>query len=999
MKRQLALMGLVVACAGALASGQAPDLQQSYGTRTVEAARRIDAGIKLADAKKWAEALQSFQAALALEPTCQMALYWKGHVQCDMGDMDAGMAAMAEAFEVNPRTNVAVECAIDLGISHGKLDRAAEAKKWLTKAVLLDPTDRYQMQWKAYRNLAVVHAGERDFLAAVLSALTARRLNPAQVEQKMLEELDAKARTAPGSGRILWLDEPAATVKPSDRPPATTMPDVTDSRIPKGMGRIIDLLADSTGSHVVGTCEPNQHHFWLITLDPEQSARKIDLDVGKILDVEVAGDSVYLATDNPPGVRQVKLASGQTVRTWPLDAAPSSLAVFPARRRIFVSIQDRVHAINMLNGAVEAATVSGTRLSADPQEQYLLSLTSHTDSLGGGGTETIIVDGRPIIIQRPGSFRVTRFFATYLVTPRKLVMAEFSEKAADLVFASPDGEWLTRAGRDPEVALFHRGNLTTAAATFKQFFGGGPLRINPVTGQAAVADSRGLHIFDTGRPETQLEVPGAFTSCVWTGDGRHLVAFTGRRRTSPAPRPVPRPRSGVTPTPDPAARPQPTWGDEELVVLANRLTDAEYASRDQWVKTLLARSPIPTTGPDDALIAQPLAGLDKFHVSANRTLVQAALTQAISRGRTVSPLHWEAYEPYCQPEDGPQAVREVIETVKRKDGGVAIYKAQQLLSKAPDYAPGLYALARALDVNGQTPEAIAQYEKAIQADAGRTSLTPQALVSMSEMLSGAKRDLEALHCLAVALQLDRESPQLRGWALPLLNQMAFATEAKFFGAGAQTPVIKTLPRLPMPPAAAKLNAQDIYRRAAEAIVLVQAGGRSGTGFCVGEVGLILTNEHVVQGSANARITAFRYVADKLARLPEMTAQVIYTDSDTDLAVLRITPTPSRMIVLPVVAIDPRPGEKVYAIGNPGMGDRILEQTISEGIVSAEARVIDRQPYIQHTAPINPGNSGGPLLNDRAQVVGMVTLKAHLENVGFAIPASRIRQIFQNASKP
>ena len=51
------------------------------------------------------------------------------------------------------------------------------------------------------------------------------------------------------------------------------------------------------------------------------------------------------------------------------------------------------------------------------------------------------------------------------------------------------------------------------------------------------------------------------------------------------------------------------------------------------------------------------------------------------------------------------------------------------------------------------------------------------------------------------------------------------------------------------------------------------------------------------------------------------------------------------------------------------------------------------PFLQHTAAINPGNSGGPLLNESGQVVGVNTLVANLEAVGFAIPAETIRQLF------
>jgi serine protease Do len=72
---------------------------------------------------------------------------------------------------------------------------------------------------------------------------------------------------------------------------------------------------------------------------------------------------------------------------------------------------------------------------------------------------------------------------------------------------------------------------------------------------------------------------------------------------------------------------------------------------------------------------------------------------------------------------------------------------------------------------------------------------------------------------------------------------------------------------------------------------------------------------------------------------------------------------------------------------------VLEQSLSDGIVSAAGRQLEGQRYIQHTAAVNPGNSGGPLMDERGQIVGINTIKASLEGVSFAIPASRIRACF------
>jgi serine protease Do len=171
---------------------------------------------------------------------------------------------------------------------------------------------------------------------------------------------------------------------------------------------------------------------------------------------------------------------------------------------------------------------------------------------------------------------------------------------------------------------------------------------------------------------------------------------------------------------------------------------------------------------------------------------------------------------------------------------------------------------------------------------------------------------------------------------------------------------------------------------------VEEGG--GTGFVVSADGLILTNNHVVEG------------ADKVTvMLPDhrtFTAKVVGTDPNTDIAVVRIDAKGLRPVVLGN-SDDTRVGEWVLAIGNP-LGDA-LTFTVTSGIVSAKGRLLDNLPnrtqrsiqdFIQTDAAINPGNSGGPLVNVRGEVIGINSAIASENGLnagyGFAIPINLAR---------
>jgi S1-C subfamily serine protease len=204
-----------------------------------------------------------------------------------------------------------------------------------------------------------------------------------------------------------------------------------------------------------------------------------------------------------------------------------------------------------------------------------------------------------------------------------------------------------------------------------------------------------------------------------------------------------------------------------------------------------------------------------------------------------------------------------------------------------------------------------------------------------------------------------------------------------------------LPRLAKPTTTKKPTAAELYRTSVASVVLVQAGDTSGSGVCIGSAAAILTNNHVVAASDSVDVYPFAYQGDTLVRLPKLTAKVILRSPRDDLAVLKLDAVSRGLRPLPVAEQSPLVGERIYSIGSPGMGSDVLEQSVSEGIISATNRVIEGSKYLQHTAAINPGNSGGPLIDEHGRLAGIVTLKAKLENVGFAVPVETVRRVFKS----
>src|SRR5436305_3258733 len=202
----------------------------------------------------------------------------------------------------------------------------------------------------------------------------------------------------------------------------------------------------------------------------------------------------------------------------------------------------------------------------------------------------------------------------------------------------------------------------------------------------------------------------------------------------------------------------------------------------------------------------------------------------------------------------------------------------------------------------------------------------------------------------------------------------------------------------------------IYRRAAPGVVFVQArvvastdspfgfpleqeGLATGSGLVLDKNGYILTNAHVVEGAKNVNIR-FDEGGDLIP------AKVVGRDLSTDIAVLKVSPSDTKLHPLPLGnSGSVHVGDPAIAIGNPFGYTR----TVTTGIISALQRQIKAPNgftithVIQTDAPINPGNSGGPLLDAAGRVIGINSQIATAGSrgsvgIGFAVPINTAKRV-------
>lgn len=194
-----------------------------------------------------------------------------------------------------------------------------------------------------------------------------------------------------------------------------------------------------------------------------------------------------------------------------------------------------------------------------------------------------------------------------------------------------------------------------------------------------------------------------------------------------------------------------------------------------------------------------------------------------------------------------------------------------------------------------------------------------------------------------------------------------------------------------------VTTQAISKYYSPAVVVIKIDGGGGSGFFLTEDGYILTCAHVVPRFGAMTVSYRRPLNDGFVQT-ETSAAIVAVDEKADLALLKIDTerAKARHIRMEAAGLLAN-GEDVCAIGNPGLGERVLDYTITKGIVSNKARKIGEQEYIQTTATINPGSSGCPLFNAKGNVIGLVVLKGNIEGTGFAVPAARIYEFLKNNS--
>lgn len=962
------------------------DLRATYGTPNLAAARCIGEGMQAMSQGQMNEALEQFNQALKHDPRSGFAFFQRGMVHSDQGRIEQALADWQRCIDLDTiDSSVSIHAAINGGLTHVQMQKYEQACRWFTQAVLLDPTDRYGVHWKAYRNMALALERCERPLAAAYAALRAYQADRRHVEIELVRKLLANASGEPREDlKLLWLEADRTELSARETPGEVSQ---VASGGPECPERVHRILADP-GSDNFLLFGRGVSHYYLASPGKTWTVRRIDVKRA-IGGVTVLPDRrVYVTLANPGEIVQLNPSTGETksVRALGKLARATALAMLPEQGLGFVVAGEKLYRIPLSGEAATDLDIPADDVAASPCQQFLY--VCHQPLRGAvPRAGMVIIAGRPVYVQPRDPFAASQTsLMQFVLAEGKLFFAEerlHAASNASQVVVDPRGRFVTLPGgggwrpRDDQghgagygAAVYHTGSVVNLLGFFASKTYPHAAAFNPVTDQVAVVAAKETRVYRLADPKThqQLDAEDGREfgyAAAFSGDGRWLLV--ARNDKGVCAFEVPRTASEK----DRAGR----WASQVKTAPRTRRVYLDPGERMEWVAAFRAKDTAKAVG--------------------------EMLDAAFSARRTRRPTVWFRCRMHALNGPRPEDLFELDARSAAKDaGGVVLYRLGKLAESWPRSAPVRYYQGLALHRSGQLDAAEEAYRSVLALDAGQTELSPWALDALHDIHVRNKQPLAAMHCLAASLRIDLADPVACGKLVAMLRAHEMTAQADRLGetfrkltGTAPAAGSAELPKLLPAPEGKARSAEAIYDKSAPSVALLRNGTSSGSAVCVAAGGWFLTNAHVVGDARTVELIAYDHTAAAPKARKPVTARLVRLWKDADLALLHAEALADKAVPpLPVAdgkAV--RPGQKIFAIGHPGLGDQVLENTISEGIVSAVRRKVEGLEVMQHTAAINPGNSGGPLLNDRGQIVGINVLRGRLESVGFAVPAEVILQ--------
>ena len=362
-----------------------------YGTTSQEAADQIAKGLRAFKAKNYKASLAAFERAAKLDPNCQLAFFWLAQSHELLGDRENEMAAYNNLFNLRSnKTNVLLEGCLNAALSLSHRGKLEESTRWFSRVIRLDPTNKFKLAAKAYKNLAITRSEMKEPGAAVFAATLGNLIDSKVVPPKMLDELNEKSKRE------------VATILEADTTEQIEFQYRDELGVDSGANLIPEInfpVRDLTDLHeqkMLAVLPEDGKFFYLADYQNDELKLTKVKTQGRPKAAVYIGGKLYLSITSPNRIAEFDVSSMRETKKWRLRReAPSNFAIAPAQNSAFYVAEGVITTLNLESLKETHSDFSVNRLGSDPTQKHLFAFkkpSSDASQVHG----QFLIRGRPI---------------------------------------------------------------------------------------------------------------------------------------------------------------------------------------------------------------------------------------------------------------------------------------------------------------------------------------------------------------------------------------------------------------------------------------------------------------------------------------------------------------------------------------------------------------------------------------------------------------------------
>ena len=528
----------LIAMAGPVYGQQTSDKLKQVGTESIEAADQFEKGVDDFQSQKFDKSLSHFKSALEHDSDFQLAMYWLAQAHEALGDHKNEIKTYQRLYDTRETdlNSVVIEGCINAGLSLGKRKEFEPSELWFSRALAVDPKNKFGKAASAYRNLAITKFNKQDFTSAAVVAQLGHEIDEERVPKKMVEAGASKANSE------------VASVVVGEHEVKRKFP-YRDSLGVKGEIEKLDGISVPIGKMVdVGTerklivLPKDEKFLYVIDYSKDLKLTKVKTQ-GRTRAAEFVDDRLFLSITSPHRIAEFDIAEGKELKSWELDTeSPRSFAVAPAKKLAFLSNGGQIQILDLESGKQSVSEFQATEITSDPKQEFVFGFRRPAYKSNEEHGQ-LLIRGKPIYFTiRNKEFNWSHStLMRFRICEKDLLLSQLRIQAASnarslqvsadghVVSIVGGGGWRSKnrsSGTGYGVPFFNARDFSNVHRYVETGAYPQAAAISPVNHLIFAAGEKSVCSHIVNDDQEEIGFPEKITSSMFSGDGRWLFAGT-----------------------------------------------------------------------------------------------------------------------------------------------------------------------------------------------------------------------------------------------------------------------------------------------------------------------------------------------------------------------------------------------------------------------------------------------------------------------------------------